>query len=140
MPVTEATAVWNGTIGDGSGTMKMADWEGAYSVPSRFEKKGEGTTPEALLAAAHAGCFSMQFSALLTRSGNEPTSIETSAAVDLQKQEDGWAIVGIHLTSTADVPGIDADTFDEIANKAKETCPVSKLFTGAEITLTATLK
>ena len=140
MPVTTASAVWNGTIGDGDGTMKMAGYEGPFSVPTRFEKEGDGTSPEELLAAAHAGCFSMQFSALLTRSGNEPNSIETSAAVDLQKGDDGWAIVGIELTTTADVPGIDQETFDELATKAKETCPVSKLFTGAEITLNATLK
>lgn len=140
MPVTDASAVWNGSIGEGSGTMKMSGWEGQYSTPLRFQQEGEGTSPEELVAAAHAGCFSMQLSALLTRGGHVPTSIETSASVDLQKGEDGWAIVGIELTTTADVPGIEADAFAEFANKAKETCPVSKLYAGTTITLNATLK
>jgi osmotically inducible protein OsmC len=67
MPVTDASAVWNGSIGEGSGTMKMSGWEGQYSTPLRFQQEGEGTSPEELVAAAHAGCFSMQLSALLTR-------------------------------------------------------------------------
>ncbi len=140
MPVTDASAVWNGSIGEGSGTMKMSSWEGQYSTPLRFQKEGEGTSPEELLAAAHAGCFSMQLSALLTRGGHVPTSIETSASVDLQKLEDGWAIVAVELTTSADVPGIEEDAFAEFAATAKETCPVSKLYASASITLNATLK
>ncbi len=140
MPVSTASAVWNGSIGDGSGTMTMANYEGPYSVPSRFQD-GEGSTPEELLAAAHAGCFSMQLSALLTRGGNTPDRIETSADVQLDKLEDGWAVTKIHLTTNASVPGIDEATLLEFAEKAKDTCPVSKLFAGgsAEITMEATL-
>jgi len=132
--------VWNGTIGDGSGTMTMADYEGAYSVPSRFQD-AEGATPEDLLAAAHAGCFSMQLSALLTRADHAPDRVETSVDVQLDKLEAGWEITKIHLTTSASVPGIDETTFLEFAEKAKATCPVSKLYAGgsAEITMDATL-
>lgn len=140
MPVSTASAVWNGPIGEGSGTMKMANYEGPYSAPSRFQG-AEGSTPEELLAAAHAGCFSMQLSALLTRGGNAPDRIETSADVQIDKLEDGWAVTKIHLTTNASVPGIDEATFLEFAQKAKDTCPVSKLFAGgsADITMEATL-
>jgi osmotically inducible protein OsmC len=120
--------------------MTMANYEGPYSVPSRFQD-GEGSTPEELLAAAHAGCFSMQLSALLTRGGSTPDSIETSADVKIDKLEAGWEITSIHLTTRATVPGIDESTFLEFAQKAKDTCPVSKLFAGgsAEITMDAAL-
>jgi osmotically inducible protein OsmC len=140
MPTSTASAVWNGSIGEGSGTMTMANYEGPYSVPSRFEG-GEGSTPEELLGAAHAGCFSMQLSALLTRGGHTPDRIETSADVQLDKLEAGWAITKIHLSTSAAVPGIDEATLLEFAEKAKETCPVSKLYAGgsAEITMDATL-
>ena len=140
MPVSTASAVWNGSIGDGSGTMTMANYEGPYSVPSRFQD-GEGSTPEELLAAAHAGCFSMQLSALLTRGGSTPDSIETSADVKIDKLEAGWEITSIHLTTKAAVPGIDEAAFLEFAQKAKDTCPVSKLFAGgsAAITMDAAL-
>ena len=140
MPVSTASAVWNGSIGDGSGTMKMADYEGPYSAPSRFQG-ADGSTPEELLAAAHAGCFSMQLSALLTRADHTPDRIETSVDVQIDKLEDGWAVTKIHLTTSASVPGIDEATFLEFAQKAKDTCPVSKLYAGgtAEITMDAEL-
>lgn len=138
MPTKTASAIWNGSISEGSGTMKMANYEGAYSVPTRFGDE-DGPSPEELLAAAHAGCYSMQLSALLTRAGHEPDSVETSAAVTVSKLEAGWTIDKIHLTSVATVPGIDEATFLEHANSAKETCPVSKLLAAAEITLDATL-
>ena len=98
MPVSTASAVWNGSIGDGSGTMTMANYEGPFSVPSRFQD-GEGSTPEELLAAAHAGCFSMQLSALLTRGGNTPDRIETSADVQIDKLEDGYRLPGEEAVS-----------------------------------------
>jgi len=140
MPVSTASAVWNGSIGDGSGTMKMANYEGPYSAPSRFQG-ADGSTPEELLAAAHAGCFSMQLSALLTRADHQPDRIETSVDVQIDKLEDGWAVTKIHLTTSASVPGIDEATFLEFAQKAKDTCPVSKLYAGgtAEITMDAEL-
>lgn len=140
MPTRESTATWNGSIGDGSGHMRLGAgaWEGAFDVPSRFEE-GEGTNPEELIAAAHAGCFSMQLSALLTRAGHDVESIETTAAVTVEKGDDGWAITTIHLTSTGRVPGVDAATFAETAAEAKATCPVSKALAGPEITLDANL-
>ena len=140
MPVSTASAVWNGTIGEGAGTMTMANYEGPYSAPSRFQG-AEGSTPEELVAAAHAGCFSMQLSALLTRADHAPDRIETSVDVQIDKLEDGWSITKIHLTTSAAVPGIDESTFLEFAEKAKETCPVSKLYAGgsADITMDASL-
>ncbi len=140
MPMSTASAVWNGSIGDGSGTMTMANYEGPYSAPSRFQG-AEGSTPEELIAAAHAGCFSMQLSALLTRADHTPDSIETSVDVQIDKLEAGWEITKVHLTTNASVPGIDEATFLEFAEKAKATCPVSKLYAGgsAEITMDASL-
>lgn len=140
MPTRESTATWSGPIGDGKGTMRFGSgaFEGAYDVPSRFEN-GEGTNPEELLGAAHAGCFSMQLSGLLTRAGHDVTTIDTTAAVTVEKQEAGWKITTIHLTTRGQVEGIDEDTFLEFATKAKETCPVSMALAGPEITMDATL-
>ena len=138
MITSTASAVWNGSITEGSGTMKMANYEGPYSVPSRFGD-GDGSSPEELLGAAHAGCFSMQLSALLTRGGHTPTSIATEASVTIEKGDDGWGVTNVHLVSKADVPGLGADEFAEFAASAKATCPVSKLFAGTEITMNASL-
>lgn len=140
MPTSTANAVWNGSISEGSGNMKMANYDGPFSVPTRFGD-ADGTSPEELLAAAHAGCFSMQLSGLLTRADHAPDSIKTSADVSVEKVDDGWSITKIHLTTTGDVPGIDEATFSDFANKAKDSCPVSKLFAGgtADLTVDATL-
>ena len=138
MLTRESTAVWNGSIGDGTGKMRFGEYEGTYSAPSRFEQ-AEGTNPEELIGAAHAGCFSMQLSALLTRAGHAPDEISTTAHVSLEKQDAGWAIVRIDLTTVGRVPGIDESTFLEHANQAKETCPVSKALAATPITLDATL-
>ena len=134
----ESTALWTGSIGDGSGKMRFGEYEGTFSVPSRFEH-GEGTNPEELIGAAHAGCFSMQLSALLTRAGHAPDEISTTAKVSLEKQDAGWTIVQIDLTTVGRVPGIDEPTFLDHANEAKETCPVSKALSATPITLDATL-
>lgn len=141
MPTRGSNATWTGPIGDGSGQMRLGSgaWEGAYDVPSRFED-GEGSNPEELLGAAHAGCYSMQLSALLTRAGFDVESIETSAEVSVEKQEAGWTITRIALTTTGHVAEVDDDTFQEKAREAKETCPVSKALASVpEITLDATL-
>lgn len=141
MPTRESNATWTGTIKDGSGQMRFGSgaWEGTYDVPSRFED-GEGTNPEELVGAAHAGCFSMQLSALLTRAGFEVNSVETTAEVTVEKQDAGWTITRIDLTTTADVDDIDEDTFLQHAREAKETCPVSKALASVpEITLDASL-
>ena len=137
MTTRSSTAVWNGTLKDGAGTMKVGNgaYEGPYSYASRFET-GNGTNPEELIGAAHAGCYSMFLSALLTKSGFTPTSISTEAKVHLTE---GPTISLIELTTIAVVPGVSTQVFQEIALEAKAKCPVSKVLCGAEITLNATL-
>jgi lipoyl-dependent peroxiredoxin len=141
MPDRSSSAVWEGDVQTGNGTMKIGAgaWEGPYSFKSRFED-GKGTNPEELIAAAHAGCFSMALSGALTRAGHPPKRIETTAKVALEKAEAGFRIPRINLETQATVPGIDAAKFQEIAEQAKQNCPVSKVLAGAEIALKATLK
>ena len=140
MPTRKAEARWDGSLEDGSGNMRMAtgSYEGPYSFQSRFEE-GEGTNPEELIAAAHAGCFSMQFSGNLGAAGYEPESVETTATVHIDKDGDGFTITRIELDSKARVPGIEQDEFDRLAQSAKEICPVSRALAGPEITLQAEL-
>jgi osmotically inducible protein OsmC len=122
-----------GTISTQSGTLK----ETQYSFAARFES-GVGTNPEELIAAAHAGCFTMALSAELGKANFTPESIETSAVVTLDLH-DKPTVTKIHLTTKAKVPGIDKAKFDEIAAGAKAGCPISRLLAAAEITLDATL-
>jgi osmotically inducible protein OsmC len=140
MPDRSSTAVWEGNIMEGKGTMTIGSgaWTGPYSFKSRFED-GKGTNPEELIAAAHAGCYSMALSGALTRGGTPPTKIETIAKVNLVKDDAGFAIDKIHLVTKATVPGIDNAKFQETAETAKKNCPVSKVLAGAAITLEATL-
>src|SRR4051794_33175735 len=107
MPKRTASAVWNGSLTEGSGKMRMGSgaYEGPYSFQSRFEE-GDGTNPEELIAAAHAGCFSMALSGELGRAGHEPESIETTATVQIDKADAGFKITRIELDSEARVPGI----------------------------------
>lgn len=137
MPVRKADAIWNGTLKEGSGVMKLGSgaYDGPFSYLSRFED-GAGTNPEELIGAAHAGCFSMFLSALLSKDGFTPTSIETTAKVYL---EAGPTIAKIELNSTAAVPGLDAAQLQEYAEAAKANCPVSKALASVEIVLNATL-
>jgi lipoyl-dependent peroxiredoxin len=141
MPTRTAKARWEGALQDGNGTMSMASgaYEGPYSFQSRFEE-GEGTNPEELLAAAHAGCFSMAFSGVLSAGGHEPESIQTEAAVHVEKAGEGFAITRVELSTRGRVPGIDADEFEQAAKTAKDSCPVSMLFKGAEISVSASLE
>ena len=141
MPARSSTAVWEGDIKQGNGTMKIGSgaWEGPYSFKSRFED-GKGTNPEELIAAAHAGCYSMALSGALTKAGSPPTRIETTADVRLEKDGEGFRIPSIHLKTRATVPGIDGAKFKEIAEAAKKNCPVSKVLAAAEITLDASLQ
>lgn len=134
-------ATWEGDLPGGRGTMKVGKgaYEGPFSFASRFEQ-GKGTNPEELLGAAHAGCFSMAFSHVLASEGHSPQRVNTQATVHLRKTGDGFEISKIDLVTRASVPGISPERFDELAEKAKATCPVSKLFAGAEITLDATLE
>ena len=133
MPKRKATARWDGSLTEGAGSMQMASgaYEGAYSFQSRFEE-GEGTNPEELIAAAHAGCFSMALSLVLGQGGNEPESIETEATVQVEKAGDGFAINRITLRTKARVPGIDDAAFQQAAEAAKEGCPVSQALAGVE--------
>jgi osmotically inducible protein OsmC len=131
-----ATAVWNGSGKEGSGNLSTQSTtldKDQYSYKSRFEQ-GVGTNPEELIAAAHAGCFSMKLSFVLGAAGFTPDSIETTSAVDL----DNGVIKSSHLTVKAKVPGISQDKFQEAAKEAKENCPVSKAL-NLEITMEATL-
>lgn len=140
MPARKADARWEGSLQEGKGTMRLGGgaYEGPYSFKSRFEE-GTGTNPEELIAAAHAGCFSMALSGALGRAGHEPKSIATTASVHLNKTDAGFRIQKIDLVTEADVPGIDDAAFQEIAKGAKENCPVSAVLAAAEITLSATL-
>lgn len=140
MPVRKANAVWEGSLKEGQGTMRLGSgaFEGRYSFGSRFEEAG-GTNPEELIGAAHAGCFSMAFAAGLGRSGFTPTRVATSAKVHIEKVGEGFKITRIELDNESEVPGIDDATFQEAARKAKEGCPVSQALGGVEITLSARL-
>ncbi len=113
-------------------------YEGKYSFVSRFEN-GDGTNPEELIAAAHAGCFSMAFSGALARAGFTPTSVKTSATVHLDKGAAGFSITRIDLDTVGEVPGIDEARYQEIAAEAKANCPVSRALAAVDITLNATL-
>ncbi len=133
--------MWRGGIRDGRGTVSTESGvlDGAqYSFSSRFEE-GKGTNPEELLAAAHAGCFSMALSKQLNDAGLTAESINTTAAVRLEKTDAGFSITKVHLDVTARVPGADAAAFETAANNAKAGCPVSRLF-NAEITMEAKLE
>lgn len=136
-----ANAVWHGSLKDGRGTISTQSGvlqESQYSFGTRFEN-GVGTNPEELIAAAHAGCFTMALSAQLTDAQMVPDSLETTAVVTMEKTDDGPTITKIHLTTKARVPHAEKAKFDELAKKAKETCPVSRLLKAAEITLDAQL-
>lgn len=140
MPVRKANAVWEGSLKDGQGTMRLGSgaFEGRYSFGSRFEEAG-GTNPEELIGAAHAGCFSMALSGGLGRAGFTPKRIATSAKVHIEKVGEGFKITRIELDNESEVPGIDETAFQEAARKAKEGCPVSQALGGVEITLNARL-
>ena len=138
MPVRHASATWHGSIKDGHGHMQFADYEGSYSVPSRFEE-ADGTNPEELLGAAHAGCFSMALSSGLSAAGHTPDSVQTTAEVHIDKLEAGWTVTKIHLTTKAQVAGIDEQAFQEQAENAKKNCPISRALGAIEITMEASL-
>ena len=140
MPARSAEAQWDGTLQEGSGKMRLGGgaYEGPYTFKSRFEE-GTGTNPEELIAAAHAGCFSMAFSGTLGRNGHEPRSVRTRADVHLNKTDEGFRVQKIDLHTEADVPGIDEATFQELAETAKKNCPISVLLASVEITVDAKL-
>ncbi len=135
-----ANAKWMGGLKDGRGLVSTGSGviDGlAYTFTTRFEDE-PGTNPEELVAAAHAGCFSMALSAELGRAGFTPQSIETKATLDFEKTEAGWAVTSIHLDTKASVPNADASAFQKAAEAAKKGCPISRLL-NTEITLSAQL-
>jgi lipoyl-dependent peroxiredoxin len=136
-----ASAVWKGALKDGKGSISTQSGtlsDAPYSFVTRFENQ-KGTNPEELIAAAHAGCFTMALSAQLGTMNFTPQSLRTTAAVTLEKLDAGWTISKIHLDVSANVPGISASAFDSAAASAKANCPVSRLFK-AEITMEARLE
>jgi lipoyl-dependent peroxiredoxin len=138
MPTRNAQAVWEGTLQEGNGRIQIYGQERPYSFKSRFED-GEGTNPEELIAAAHASCFSMALSARLSREGFTPVRVQTQAKVHLNRTESGFAIQKIDLETAAEVPNISEEKFQEVAQAAKETCPVSVALSAVEIGLYARL-
>jgi lipoyl-dependent peroxiredoxin len=140
MPKRTAQAEWSGDLPAGKGRMEFGGgaFEGQYSYGSRFEE-GEGTNPEELIAAAHAGCFSMQLAGVLTAAGHVPDSVRTTAKVSLDKDGEGFSITRSELEAEAEVPGISDEEFQRHAAQAKEICPVSRALGAIEIGLEARL-
>ncbi|MGC4151685.1 MAG: OsmC family protein [Propionicimonas sp.] len=137
--ISKASTAWQGSLFEGAGTVTFdSSGLGTYDVnwKARSEGSDSVTTPEELIAAAHAACFSMAFSHALAQNGTPPQSVNTTSAVSFVP---GTGITGSHLTVHAVVPGLDADKFAEIAEGAKAGCPVSQALAGIEITLNATL-
>lgn len=141
MATRNGSAQWNGNLKDGSGTVTVGDgvWNGDYSFASRFEE-GDGTNPEELIAAAHAGCFSMALSAQLAAAGHAPNSVKTTARVQIRNVDGLPTIDEIKLETEGDVPGIDQATFEENAEDARAGCAVSRALAGvSKIELSAKL-
>jgi osmotically inducible protein OsmC len=140
MAIRKASAVWRGNLSQGKGTIALGSgaFEGTYSFASRFQE-GTGTNPEELLGAAHAGCFSMALAHILNEAGFEPTSVKTTANVQLLKKDDGFTISSIELNTEVEVTKIEEKQFLELAEKAKVGCPISKALRSTEIKLKATL-
>jgi lipoyl-dependent peroxiredoxin len=144
MPTRQARTAWNGTLQEGSGQVELASSRAAthdVSFPRRAADDAAGvTSPEELIAAAHSSCYAMQLSALIGEAGGTPHGLEVGADVSLAPDPaGGFHIDGIRLTVRGEVEGLDEATFLETAQKAKETCPVSKALTGTTITLDAAL-
>lgn len=140
MPKRKGNAQWKGGLKSGRGTLSFGSgaYEGPYSFGSRFEE-GSGTNPEELIAAAHAACFSMAFSANLEKAGFPPERVSTTATADLQVGEGGARIATIRLETEAEVPGIEESMFQQEAEAAKQNCPVSLALAGVDIELEAKL-
>lgn len=140
MPIRKAHAVWNGTLKEGQGQMDVESgaFQGAYSFGSRFAEE-KGTNPEELIGAAHAGCFSMALSGVLVEEGFQPQQIETEATVSIEQTGEGFRIASIRLSTKGRVSGIDVVRFQDLAEKAKTGCPVSRALAGTSISLEARL-
>jgi osmotically inducible protein OsmC len=140
MPIRKSEAVWDGSLKEGNGKMKLASgaYEGPYTWSSRFED-AKGTNPEELLGAAHAGCYSMSLSSNLGKAGFTPDHIHTIAHVTIENVEGKNRITKIHLETEATVPGISDEQFQQIASMVKDSCPVSVALSSVPMTLTARL-
>jgi lipoyl-dependent peroxiredoxin len=134
-------AAWQGGVEDGGGTISLGSgaFEGAYSLRARTADESPDTNPEELIAAAHAGCFTMSLSNELTRVGHPPTQLDTTATVYLEQRDEGFVIPRIDLEVTAEVAGIDQAEFERLAGEAERGCPVSKVLAAADINLEARL-
>lgn len=141
MAFRTATAHWEGSVREGAGTVSLGSgaFSGPYSFQSRMNETAN-TNPEELLGAAHAGCFTMALAARLSQQNHPPTRLDTTATVHLVRQEDGLVINQIDLVTQGVVPGIDAATFQQEAETAEKTCPVSRALAGTKISLQATLQ
>lgn len=139
MPKRIGNAVWKGDLPNGNGKVKFGSFEGNYSFKSRFEE-GEGTNPEEMIGAAHAGCFSMAFANVLAKEGYKVNEVKTTAEVNLEKMSEGFRITQIQLNAEADVEGVSEEDFLKFANDAKTNCPVSQALKSVEINLDAKLK
>ncbi len=141
MPTRTSDAEWHGNLREGHGHMRFGGgaYEGAFTWASRFSDGG-GTNPEELIAAAHAGCYSMALSGDLTAAGFKPELIRASAEVRLEHVNNKWTISQVDLTVGAKVPGIDDATFQKIAEGTRTGCPVSRALGGVNVTLDATLE
>ena len=140
MTARKAKAVWNGTLKEGNGVMNFSNYSGPFTFASRFEE-GKGTNPEELVGAAHAGCYSMFLSALISGEGLNPESVNTTNTVTLGKDDTGPCITNIHLDCEVKCEGLSREKFKELAQAAKAGCPISRLYEGgtAQIDLDAKL-
>lgn len=136
-----ASASWQGDLPSGGGRIGVGSgaYEGAFTLRARVDDVERSTNPEELIGAAHAGCFTMSLANLLSESGRPPADLQTTARVRLEQLDTGFTITKIELRTVGDVPDVDAETFAQLAQQAKETCPVSRALAGTEITLEAQL-
>lgn len=137
-----AEASWQGTVPEGGGRLALGSgaYEGAFTLRNRIEDVERGTNPEELIAAAEAGCFTMSLADLLSEAGTPPADLQTTVRVRLEQKDEGFRITRISVSTVGDVPGVDAEQFAALAQRAKATCPISLALAGTEITLEASLK
>jgi lipoyl-dependent peroxiredoxin len=141
MPTRKADAVWQGTLKEGAGTVKGGSgmFDLPYTWKARFEDEANKTNPEEILGAAHAGCYAMFLSAQLTSAGFTPTRIHAAASVQLGRDDKGPLVENIMLDVEAEVPGVSQEQFNELAEKSKQGCPISRALASTPITLNAKL-
>ena len=137
-----AEASWQGTVPEGGGRIALGSgaYEGAFTLRNRIEDVERGTNPEELIAAAEAGCFTMSLADLLSEAGTPPADLQTTVRVRLEQKDEGFRITRISVSTVGDVPGVDAEQFAALAQRAKATCPISLALAGTEITLEVSLK